>query len=62
VDFLVAFAPGTDLGPWMSGFFDLKRDLEDALGRPVDLVMPSGVKSAWFRREVERTRRLVYAA
>ncbi len=62
VDFLVEFRPGADLGPWMGRFFDLKRELEETMGRPVDLVMASGLRNPYFRREVEKTRRPVYAA
>lgn len=35
-DFLIEFEPGQD--PGMAGFMDLKQALEQAVGRPVDLV------------------------
>jgi len=60
VDFLVEFEPGADLGPWMSGYFDLRRDLEALLERSVDLVMPGAMRNPYFIREVERTRKLLY--
>jgi predicted nucleotidyltransferase len=62
IDFLVEFIPGQDLGPWMSLYFDFRSELEKLLGRPVDLVMPTAMKNPHFIREVNRTRRLLYAA
>ncbi len=62
VDFLVEFLPGQDLGPWLSHYFDLKVALERLLGRTVDLVMYGAMKNPHFIREVNRTRRTVYAA
>ncbi len=62
VDFLVESRPGVDLGPWMSRYFDLGRELEGLLGREVDLVMTSALKNPYFIAEVNRTRKLLYAA
>ena len=62
IDFLVEFRPGVDLGPWMARYFDLGRELEGLLGREVDLVMTSALKNPYFVREVNRTRKLLYAA
>jgi len=61
VDFLVEFLPGQALGPWLSHYFELKSELEALLGRSVDLVMPGSLKNPHFIREVNRTRRTVYA-
>ena len=62
VDFLVEFAPEQDLGPWMQQYFDLRDELAALLGRPIDLVMPSSMHNPYFVREVNRTRRPLYAA
>jgi hypothetical protein len=62
VDLLVAFHPGTKLGPWLGRYFDLRDALAKLLGRPVDLVMISALRNAYFIREVNRTRQLLYAA
>ena len=64
VDLLVEFLPGQDLGPWLAQYFDLKRDLETVLGSTVDLVMTGALARAnpYFAREVNRSRKLVYAA
>lgn len=62
VDFLIEFPPGQDLGPWLSHYFEFKHELEQLLGRSVDLVMPKAMKNPYFIQEVNRTRRVLYAA
>ena len=62
VDFLVEFGPGVDLGPWMARYFDFQRELAGLVGRRVDLVMLSALRNPYFVREVDRTRKLLYAA
>jgi len=62
VDFIVGSSPDTDLGPWLATYFELSDALEGILGRTVDLVMEGALKNELFRREVERTREVVYAA
>lgn len=61
VDFLVEFGDG---GPAraLDAYFGLKEALEALFGRPVDLVTPSAVRNPYVRAEMERSRRLVYAA
>lgn len=60
-DFLVEFdrIPG---GAYASNFFDLKEALERLLGRPVDLIVSSAIRNPWFRKGIERSRALLYAA
>lgn len=43
-------------------YFDFKTELEHLLGRPVDLVCAAGVRNSAFRRELDQTKRLIYAA
>lgn len=62
VDFLVEFREGQNLGPWLAHYQDFKASLEELLGRRVDLVMPKAMKNPYFIREVNRTRKLLYAA
>lgn len=62
VDLLVEFQPGVDLGPWLGRYFDLRDELSRLLGRSVDLVMASALRNPYFVREVNRTRKLLYAA
>jgi hypothetical protein len=62
VDFLVEYAPETDLGPWMKRYFELEERLAALLGRPVDLVMVGALHNPYFIRSVNASRRLLYAA
>ena len=62
IDFLVEYAPETDLGPWMKRYFDLKDRLEQLLERPVDLVMVGALRNPYVIRSVNESRQLLYAA
>jgi predicted nucleotidyltransferase len=62
VDFIVDYAPETDLGPWLKRYFEFKERLEALLGRPVDLVMAGAMRNPYFIRSVNESRRLLYAA
>jgi predicted nucleotidyltransferase len=62
LDFLVEFLPQQDLGPWLRHYFAFQDELQQLFGRSVDLVMAGAVKQPRFRRELERTRTLLYAA
>ena len=61
VDFIVLFLPGTNLGPWLAEYLDLRVDLERVLGRPVDLVMQSAMRNPYFLQEANKTRKVIYA-
>lgn len=43
-------------------YFDFKGDIEHLLGRPVDLVCVASVRNSVLRRELDNTKRLIYAA
>jgi predicted nucleotidyltransferase len=43
-------------------YFDFKSELEQLLQRPVDLVCAASVRNGVFRRELDETKRLIYAA
>lgn len=43
-------------------YFNFKTELERLFGRPVDIVCLSSVRNSVFRREIEETKRLIYAA
>jgi len=61
LDFFVEFQA---LG-WKGSFkryMGLKLDLEDLLGRPVDLVEPKTIVNPYFSQVATRYRALVYAA
>lgn len=62
VDFLIAYPPGYDYGPWLSQLQDLEADPARVIGRKVDLVSVSTLDNKWLRREAAKTRRLVYDA
>jgi hypothetical protein len=60
-DFLVTFeelAPGS----YAANFFSMKDALERLLGRPVDLVVESSIRNPWFRKGIEQSKALFYAA
>lgn len=60
-DFLVDWKPGGALRPF-DRYFGLKESLEDLLGRAVDLVEVDGLRNPYFIRQVNASRRTVYAA
>ena len=41
-------------------FFDFVDELQQLLGRKVDLVDETAVKNSYFRRELDRTKQLIY--
>jgi uncharacterized protein len=60
IDLLVEFAPGRL--PRLSAFFGLREAIENAIGRPVDLLMLEAVRNPYLKANLERNRRLLYAA
>ncbi len=62
IDFIVEYAPETDLGPWLSRYFDFEERLETLLGRSVDLIMAGApaLDNRWFRREADKTRTVIH--
>lgn len=60
VDFLVEFAP--DVVDLFDAYFGLKEDLEELLGREVDLVMADAVTNPYFAKAVFASAQDVYAA
>jgi len=58
VDLLYVRVPGNDLG---MAYFDLQEDLEELLGRPVDLVPKDGLHRV-IRDEVLADAQVLYAA
>ena len=41
-------------------FFDFIDELQQLLGRKVDLVDETAVKNSYFRKELDRTKQLIY--
>jgi len=61
VDLLVEFGPMDSYAKAVA-YFDLLEALQELLGVEVDLVMTGAVKNPYLARDIERTRRLLYAA
>ncbi|MCD6327885.1 nucleotidyltransferase family protein [bacterium] len=60
LDFLVSFEPEA---PWdLFDLVDMKDELEVRFGRSVDLVAKEALRNPWRKREILRTREVVYAA
>lgn len=60
IDLLVEFVPGRL--PNLGAFFGLREAIAHAVGRPVDLLMLEAVHNPYLRANLERNRRLLYAA
>jgi predicted nucleotidyltransferase len=59
-DFLVEFAPGVEAD--LNSFYGAKADLEQLLGRGVDLVEPGAVRNPFVLASINRHREAIYAA
>jgi predicted nucleotidyltransferase len=59
VDFLVEYVP--EATPSLGAFLGLRDALAKLLGRPVDLIMASGLRNPFVRAEMERARTPLYA-
>jgi len=60
LDFLVSFAPDAQ---WeLFDLIDMREELAQAFGRPVDLVEKEALRNPWRRYEILRTREVIYAA
>jgi predicted nucleotidyltransferase len=61
LDFLVEFLP-LDAGQIAPDYFGLLHALEDLFPRKIDLVMPRAIRNPYFRRGVDQSREVIYAA
>ena len=61
IDFLVEFDSEVN-NRRFDNFFELHRALEDLFDRSIDLVEPGGLNNPYFIRQIEQTRRKIYAA
>ena len=61
LDLLVEFGP---MEPYarVDAYFGMLEELRALLGLEVDLVMAGAVKNPYIARDIERTRRMLYAA
>ena len=60
LDFLVSFAQGVSLD--LFDLLEMKEELEARYNRPVDLVEKEALRNPWRKREILRTREVLYAA
>ena len=60
LDFLVSFEPETSLD--LFDLLDMKEELEARHGRTVDLIEKEALRNPWRKREILRTREVIYAA
>mgnify|MGYP002856171213 CR=1 FL=1 len=61
IDFLVEFESLTP-EDYADNYFDLCDDLEALLGRKADIVTLKSVQNPYFKAEIDKTRKLIYAA
>lgn len=59
VDFLVDFKTET-IPDYFTNFFELKYALEQTIGRKIDLVEEKAIRNPIFKRNVEKTKQLIY--
>ena len=60
IDFLVRFDPDR-VDNAFNAYFDLKEDLEDLLGRPVDLVCLDALQNQAFQRAIAPEKTLLFS-
>lgn len=61
LDFLVEFEQ-LPLGAYSDSYFGLLEALGRLFDRPIDLVVASAIKNPYFRKAVEQSKTLLYAA
>lgn len=61
IDLAVVFSRNGVAGSF-DQYFDFKNDMEQLLGRPIDLVCIASVRNSVLRQELDESRRLIYAA
>lgn len=59
VDLLVEFGD-VDKMNYAGNYFDFKDSLEDIFKREVDLVENKGISNPFFRKNVDKTKQLIY--
>jgi predicted nucleotidyltransferase len=60
IDVLVVFQPQAPWSLW--DLIDMRAELQQILGRPVDLVEKDAIRNPFRRHEILNTRKVVYAA
>ena len=60
VDLLVNFSNDIDYLSYADNILDLYAELKSLFGRDIDLVDESAIKNPYFKKEIERTKQLIY--
>ena len=60
VDLLVNFSDEVDYLSYADNILDLYAELKSLFGRDIDLVDESAIKNPYFKKEIERTKQLIY--
>ena len=60
IDFLVNFNGEVDHLSYADNILDFYAELKALFGRNVDLVDETSIKNPFFKKEVERTKQLIY--
>ena len=59
IDFVVDFSK-IDLAEYVNNYFDLKDSLQKLLGRDIDLLEDKAINNPVLRRNIDRTKQLIY--
>jgi hypothetical protein len=59
LDFLVEYQD-LESGEHADAFLDLLVDLEDLFERRIDLIEPGGIRNPYFKKAVDKSRKLIY--
>jgi predicted nucleotidyltransferase len=60
LDVVVSFLPGAPWSLW--DLVEMREELEQLFGRPVDLVEKEGLRNPYRRRSILRTQEVIYAS
>lgn len=60
LDFLVSFEP--EAGWDLFDFIDMREEMAQSFGRPVDLVEKEALRNPWRKYEILNTCKVIYAA
>lgn len=61
LDFLVDYLP-LENAEYVDAYFGLLSDLEDLFQRKIDLVVDRAIRNPYFRKGVDQSRQVIYAA
>lgn len=62
IDFLVDFDDKQiDLLDYADNFFNFIHEIEDVVGRKVDMVVDKSIRNRYFRAEIDETRKLLWS-